>query len=288
MSSRWLLLPLLFASIFSAGQPTARLYLKKNRFVKGEPIFLYYEITNPGPETVKVSQSSAYSFCSGFTIHVSSDRLPSDRCFDRLVSASCLSSDTAIAPNESRTEQILLNYEHNLDSTGFYEVEASRSTKYVDAKLPYYESTGAMVEAHAMLHLEIDESAPVDPKVWDDLVTQLNSEDLIIKTEAARVLATMAPASLEDLLLTFKDKPSLKQFAPLALYRLHTQRSMAALAEMLVHSEPVSFEASESLEYLEKSGDPKWLPIIKEAERQQNDACHGCRENRALFCKGNY
>lgn len=271
-----------------SNQPTARFYLKKERFAKGEPVILYYEITNHGPETINLSQSSSYSFCSGFKIHVSSDRSRSDRCFDRLIVGSCLSSDTPIAPHESRTEQILLNYEHNLDSTGFYEVEASRSDKYVDAKLPYFESTGAMVEAHDTLHLEIDGSAAVDPNIWDDLVIQLNSKDPIINTEAARVLATMAPPSLENLLLTLKDKPFLKQFAPMALYRLHTERSMAALAELLVHSDPGSYEALESLEYLEKSGDPKWLPIIKEAERQQNEACHGCLKNRALFCKGNY
>jgi hypothetical protein len=287
MSWRWLILSLLCVSVFCTGQPTVQFHLKKDRFAPGEPVILYSEITNPGPTAVNVSQSDPYGSCSGFDIGVSSDPKPSDTCEDKILAISCLSSDALLPVGKSRTDQLLLNFNHKVDVAGVYDVEVSRRIKYVDANLPYFQSDGRIVEAHGQLHFEIDESMEIDPKILTDLIVQLHSKDDLQRVEAARTLTAMAPRSQEGVLLSFKDDVWLKQFAPMAMYKLKTERSMAALAELLVHSEPGSYEASESLKYLKMSGDPKWLSIVKEAARQQSELCHGCRESQTRACNGN-
>jgi hypothetical protein len=124
------------------------------------------------------------------------------------------------------------------------------------------------------LHFEIDEALEIDPKIWTGLLAQLQSQDLMEKIEAGRILATMAPRSQEAVLFTFKDDLHLKQFAPMAMYKLKSERSMAALAEMLIHSEPGSFEAFESSRYLAMSGDLKWFPLLTEMARHHGGLCN--------------
>jgi HEAT repeat protein len=127
-------------------------------------------------------------------------------------------------------------------------------------------------EAHEIFHLRVDDALELPPAVYAPYVQQLNSKDSDVRREAARILATIAPPSLEPLLLTFaisKDY-ALKQFAPLALSNLSTKASIAALAQMLVDNSPGSYESMTAAEDLGKTHDPAWLPLLLEASDQHN------------------
>jgi hypothetical protein len=54
----------------------------------------------------------------------------------------------------------------------------------------------------------------------------------------------------------------LKQFAPLALANLTTKTSVAALAQMLVTTEPGSHENMMAAEKLAEIHDPAWFPLL--------------------------
>jgi HEAT repeat protein len=77
-----------------------------------------------------------------------------------------------------------------------------------------------------------------------------------VRREAARTLATLAPPALEPLLLTFAISKDyvLKQFAPLALANLSTKASLSALAGMLLHTDPGTYEYMTAAENLGRPG----------------------------------
>jgi HEAT repeat protein len=73
---------------------------------------------------------------------------------------------------------------------------------------------------------------------------------------------------LEDTLLTFADNPEIREFAPLAFYRLNTPRSIAALAELLTKAKPGTFEHMKSADYLAEIGDQQWFPLLRDVAQQ--------------------
>src|SRR5260370_35371318 len=85
-----------------------------------------------------------------------------------------------------------------------------------------------------------------------------------VRLEAARTLATLGPRSLERTLLGFSDNEEFRRFAPLAFHKLNTERSIAAMAELLVKAKTGSYEHIESAKYLGESGDSRWFPLLAE------------------------
>jgi len=55
MRLRWLLIP--FWSTLLFGQVSGRLYLEKETFAPGEPVFLYSEVTNTGTEALEINHA---------------------------------------------------------------------------------------------------------------------------------------------------------------------------------------------------------------------------------------
>jgi hypothetical protein len=94
------------------------------------------------------------------------------------------------------------------------------------------------------------QSKPVDGKAFQPWVDKIHSADLMGRAEAARVLASVAPHSLENLLLTFANDPVLQQYAPLALHRLNTPRSIAALKSLSENSKASQFAQQRASSYL--------------------------------------
>ncbi len=59
-------------------QLEGRLYLDKDRYVAGEPVYLNFELRNNGQEPLQFASGDSYSFCGGFQIEVSSDPPPAN------------------------------------------------------------------------------------------------------------------------------------------------------------------------------------------------------------------
>jgi hypothetical protein len=267
MSSRCFLLLFLLSGA-AAAQLSGRFYLDKETLAPGEPIFLYFQLTNIGSEPLSIDQANPYTFCSGYNIHVSSDEKPSSSCGSTGGAGSCLLSHVELKPKESRTERILLNFEHKIEEPGEYLVEARRSLSYADTGVEVFRQTNLVFDVQTELHFRIDPGASLDHHGFDIFVAQLRSSDLEQRTEAARTLATLAPSSLEKTLLTFADEPQFKQFAPLALHRLNTPRSMSVLADLLRRSAPGTAEYLDSARYLAESGDLRWFPLLLEVAQK--------------------
>jgi hypothetical protein len=250
-------------------QVSGNFYLDKSTFAPGEPVFLHFQTTNNSSKSVNIEQSDPYTFCAGFQIKVSSDPAgpgPHSSCVVGFA-GDCLSSAMTIKPGESKSESILLNFEHDLSKPGDYVIEAARLFSHADATLDYFKAPKETLETEAKVYFRIDPDLTANPAILQAFVDQLHSQDYMKQIEAARTLASVAPVSLEDALLTFADDRKFQQFAPLALDRLNTHRSMAKMAEMLSKTHPGTYEHMKAAEYLAESGDQQWFPLLLEIAR---------------------
>jgi hypothetical protein len=257
---------LLFVGLFSSvalAQVQGRFYLEKKSYARGEPVYLFFEAKNDSDNAVEVVHADPYSFCSGFTIHISSDVPPDSSCTPRGFAGSCLSSVAAIGAHKTGLDRILLNYEHDLHSPGTYEITAEKRFAFSDRAEELYRAQAPIIEVRDNIVFTVEEAEATDAATVTRLVSQLKSKDEGERREAARALAAVAPRSEEELLLDFAKRAEFRQFAPLALHNLDTDRSWAAMAELFAHAEPGSYESGESARYLGNTGDPKWFPILK-------------------------
>jgi hypothetical protein len=244
------------------GQVTGRFYLEKDSYALGEPIFVYFETINAGAEPLNVGTSDPYSFCSGYSIHASSDLPENSTCAPMFTGGSCLSSDRSIEPGGKVTERILLNYAHEIDSVGRYEIDLKKDLAFAPSNEDFFHANKDSVEVRTHLNFRVDDSATWDAAAQQVWVEKLHSDDPTTRWEAARVLASMAPKSLEPTLLRFADDPILRYWAPLAFHRLNTPASPGALARMLDTTDPGTSEHMQAAQFLAETGDPKWFPIL--------------------------
>jgi len=266
MAARFVLAILLFWPAIAAGQVKGRFYLQKENYAPGDPVFIYFEVTNSGTEPLEVLSALPYSFCSGYHLKVSTDTAPYSSCGPTGYGGSCASSGVTLAPGESRTERILLNFEHKIGADGNYEVDAVRELPYGPAGTLDFFKTPLTVRER--LHFRVGDEVSPDTAAMQALVEQLRSSDPVARNEAARALASLAPPSLEGLLLTFADNPELRPWAPLAFHRLNTPRSLEGLAELLHKTEPGTNEHMQSAGFLAETGDPRWFPLLLEVAQE--------------------
>jgi HEAT repeat protein len=254
-------------------QVTGRFYLEKETFAVGEPVFLYFEMTNSGTETQNVHRADPFSFCSGYQIHVSTDLSPNSSCGPMTAGGSCASSDAPLGPGKTRTERILLNYEHKINAPGDYEVQAEIHLPYASADLEYFKATKTSLDVRDYLRFRVDQNARPADITLEAWVELLHSPEAATRREAARTLASLAPKSLEDTLMDFANNAEFRAWAPLAFHRLNTDRSLEGLAGLLRKTEPN--EDTQSARYLGESGDPKWFPLLLEvAKKHVNDGAY--------------
>jgi hypothetical protein len=193
MLGRFVATLLFFWPTIILGQVTGRFYLEKETFAVGEPVFLYFEMTNSGSETQNVHRADPYSFCSGFQIHVSTDTSPSSSCWPATGRGSCASSAAPLGPGKSRTERILLNYAHKIDAPGYYEVEVESHLPYASADLTYYSAAKTSLEVRNHLYFRIDQNVSLDDITLEAWVELLQSPDPRTRREAARTLRNRNP-----------------------------------------------------------------------------------------------
>jgi hypothetical protein len=162
MAARCLMVILLCCPTIVVGQVTGRFFLQKDTFAPGEPVFLYFEATNSGTETQNVYRADPYSFCSGYQIRVSTDPPPTSSCAPLGGGGSCFSSYAPLEPGQSRTERILLNYDHKIGADGSYDVQAVQTLSYAPAGQVYFSAAKTSLEVRQQLHFRVDSNATLD------------------------------------------------------------------------------------------------------------------------------
>lgn len=272
-------LGLILTSHLCGAQVTAYFSLDKTVYAAGEPVLLSFTLSNDGKQPVNISTADPYSFCSSYQIHIERQGEPNVACYKQSFGGSCPSGVITLQPHDTRTEQILLNFQNDsrgelnppVGVPGQYTIDAQRTVGQSPSGANASSSKDTSYDVHQTLTLQVNKALEVKPSIYDSFVQQLNSSDDAIRRNAARTLATLAPASLEPLLLTFPGSKdyAIRQEAPLALANLGTERSLSALAEMLTHSPSGSYESMASAENLGRTHDRKWLPLLLEVADKQ-------------------
>src|SRR5580698_4347606 len=271
MPRLWIFVALLVPSVCRA-QVTGTFSLDKTTFARGEPVFLRLTLHNDGDEPEEIRTADPYSFCSDYEIHITREGSPNPAC-SQGYGGSCPSGAIMLPPHGSHTERILLNYQNDsrgdlgapVEIPGDYTIDATREINYAprsaDSRVFTNPDHG---QVHQVFRLRVDDALQLDPGIYEPYVQQLGSKDDQVHREAARTLATFAPPALEPLLLTFatSDDYVLKQFAPLALANLSTKASLSALAQMLLHTTPGTYESMTAAEKLGRTHDPSWFPVL--------------------------
>ena len=207
MARLWLFVALLSPSLCAA-QVTGTFSLEKATFASGEPVFLTLTLHNEGMGAVEIQTApDRFSFCSGYTIHITRDAAPEPACFQN-AGGSCMSGVTSLGPGSSSTERLLLNYRNNsrgdlrapVSLPGDYTVEASREISYapLHSNSRVYSAPDRSL-VHQMFHLRVDPALELSPTVYVPYIQQLDSKEEPVRREAARTLATLAPPALEPL-----------------------------------------------------------------------------------------
>jgi hypothetical protein len=254
-----LFVALVFAacSIAVQGQLAANYYLEKPTFAPGEPVFVYLKLSNTGPVAVRSPGfDPELPMCSGNSIKLSRVPPSGPSCLT-LFETTCTieghlpAGSVLLGPGEATVERYLLNSPFELGAPGNYLVEAGHREGRNPTVLPMRVELRFRVEENASLSV-----AELQP--WID---QLGSDDLQRRREAARVLASAASPALEETLLWFAKNPEFQLYAPLALHRLNSPRSLQAMAD-LPSSEPSTPDAAR---YLAETGDQKWYPVLLNA-----------------------
>ncbi len=243
MGNRELLAVVVCLSAISSAQVSGKFYLEKQNYALGEPIFVYFEARNDSTQAKRLYSADPNGDCTAFSVKVSSDKPPSTFSCGRGIS--CLSSDIELMPGEKHTERILLNYRHEITANSYWAM-VSRPSQTRGPWRPVKD----MPEVSATLYFHVDKSSTPSKADFQPWVNQLISPDPIKRFEAARVLASVAPRSWEDLLLEFADNPEFRTLVPLALHRLNTTRSKAALAALADGSSSGTFEHWQAAAYL--------------------------------------
>jgi len=242
----------------AVGQLTGKFYLEKASFAHWEPVFLYYRLTNNGSEPVTVAGilDPEQPGCSGHSITVSNDPIPTPLCprpgFESCVYNGPPQQPRLLRPGESSTERFLLNFDHEINSPGDYWVEAKN----------FGVGKATAGDAHVKLNFRVEENA-IAPNELQPWLDSLISNDRRKRFESARTLASIAPPSLEEMLLEFINNPEFRRYAALAFHRLNTPRSIHAMAKLMEGS--ATSEQIEAARYLAQTGDQRWYPLLRDA-----------------------
>ena len=251
----------IFASASGAAELTGSFYLEKETFAQGEPIFLYLSLVNKGPVTADLTISDPdQPLCSGIFIKVSSDG-PGAFCpqsKDSVCSLDGQFRNLQLLSGQTYTLRFLLNFHHEIDATGDYWVDA----KYNGSPITFGETHTTVGETHARLAFRVG-AEPITSSEWKPWVEQLQSPESEERQEAAKTLASLAPPSLEEMLLGFANRAEFRKYSPMAFHRLNTRRSIEALAQYM--EGPLTNEQIEAAQYLAETNDQRWYPLLRDA-----------------------
>ena len=262
----------LFAVLFGflltsrgSAQLEGRLFLDKDKYVAGEPVYLHFDLTNKGTEPMQVAVGNSYSFCGGYRIEVSSDPSADFSSCALGPGASCVVGGWTIAPGETLHDNVLLNYEHDLSKSTIYDISATRTLNYGPAGAGSLtnQTKGVQVKVEAQFRIRVEDGTDDSlVLIFQPYLSDLNSKDEERQREGARVIGSLAPPFLEETILSMADSPVTRPFAIIGLKHLNTGRSREALASIVQNTAGYSSEKEQAIKYLSEMGDKKYFPLL--------------------------
>ncbi|MFL6439444.1 MAG: HEAT repeat domain-containing protein [Terriglobales bacterium] len=240
--------------------------LSKLQFAAGEPIWLEFEMTNIGTDTLYFDAGSPYSFCGGYRLEVTQGNPIQHPSCSGGVGGSCPSVTHTFRGGAQLRDKLLLNYDHDLSQPARYHV---RATRYVSTATTH--DLAAMVNGRQTTltdEFDIEITAPDDTILKTQLapyVEQLKSPNEEVAREAARVLSSSSAAFLELTMLAMLDRPAMRQFAITGLRNINTPAAREALANIARSGIPkYSYEGDMAAKALSEMGDQEYFPLLKQ------------------------
>jgi hypothetical protein len=258
------LLIFLLASTASA-QLEGRLYLDKNEYMAGGPVYLRFDLKNIGTEPLQVVTGNSYSFCGGYRIEMSSEPFPdTSSCAPLGSGRSCIIGGWVIQPGETRQDKVLLNYEHDLSKADVYSIRASRILKYGPPGAGLANSPSSLqIKVEGQLDIRVEVGKPENlAAIIQPYVEDLLSKDEEHQREAARVIGSLAPPFLEDTIISMASSPVTRPFALIGLRHLNTPRSRETLAGFVEGNSGYSNESEQAIKFLSEMKDKKYYPLL--------------------------
>jgi len=245
--------------------------MEKQQYGVGEPVFLAFELTNIGKESVQFFRGDRYSMCGGYEIAVSSGPPLIHSSCDRGFAFSCVGAAQTLAPGETRHERVLVNFEHDLSKAATYEVHATWVVKYGPVTEGFsFPVGGQEFKAETNFQIQvIDGNAENVAPAFQPYIADLSAKDEERRREAARVIGSLAPPFLEDTIISMADSPATLPFALMGLRRLNTSRSRETLAGIIQSTSGYSYWKEMAIKYLSEMGDKKYFPLLLDVAKNQ-------------------
>src|SRR5262245_43789117 len=98
----------------ASAQLVGRLFLDKDVYLAGEPVYLRFDLTNAGSTPLKVVTLSNSSSCEQYQVEMSNEPSRENSTCGGGIIASCITGGIILKPGEVRHDKLLLNYDHDL------------------------------------------------------------------------------------------------------------------------------------------------------------------------------
>ena len=121
----------------ASAQLVGRFSLEKKAYLVGEPIYLLFDLSNTGQESLIFVAGNSYSSCGGYDIQLSNDPpWGENSTCPGPPPASCIMGGFRLKPGEVHHDKVLLNYAHDLSKAGTIDIRVSRVLNYAQSSNP--------------------------------------------------------------------------------------------------------------------------------------------------------
>lgn len=268
----------LFALIsVSAQELQGRFYAEKDSYVLGEPVLFNVEIKNTGKDVVYLNAKSPGKCLDTYAFSVSGT---GPVCSAQWVPG-CQDEESALKPGESYKGQWPLDSWYAFESSGKYEV---RATRHIPVRSKLGQPSDFAFNSTFKVNLTPADAVFVR-HVLQDFEQNLHSTDPEVRHSALDVVATTAPGYFEStaLRLSRDEDPFVVLHAVAALARLDTPEARAAIADVIAPGKspmesspdgtPTDYGIARirAIEALGRTGDTTYLPGIERYADDPNE-----------------
>lgn len=257
----FLLLTLLTAATLAARDVEARFTTDKTNYLVGEPVFVALTVSNKGDESVWIDLKSpdlAKLLCDDFAVEVPG-AVSAQEQWGCGVAGSCGRGFREVLPGKSLSLRQLLNSQFRLQS-GVYAIRAH--TAIVVHPQNLFDSPQiAQLDVTDTLTVKVERGNEDQLKAaFQPFVEELDSPDLIKRSDAASAITQLAPPFLEDVLVELA-KSNYGGAAIIALRKADTLKTREALAQIATNSGDSGLRIT-AIHNLGRASDMTYLPAL--------------------------
>ena len=266
------ILALLTTSPLRAQTIEARFTTDKSNYLIGEPLFVTLELRNMGEVPQWVDFGASKLFCNNFAVEIpgANSALEQWGCG---TAGSCFRGLREVPDGKSISVRQLVNREFRLEQPGAYVIRIRTTLTIRDENL-FNSPPTAEFDLSDNLSVAVQPGSEEQLKaVFNPFVTNLDSSDLTQRSEAATAIITLAPPSLEDVLIKLANTSY--GFAAMdALRRANTPKTRDALAQNVADNSTLVVRL-EAIRNLGRTSDTKYLPMLLELMKSANAQIKG-------------